>query len=923
MTKCMRNIQNLKTYVSTLICDDDFQKFKLLGQELGGNLLISWLHYDEHQNPVTSIGLLHSENNQLKSVCTFQGKINLIQASITFNKSFISFVTKEVRNSGRTSDEEIQDVSSDSNSAEKQQYSAFCFKLDEDSAVARTLDDSALILPSQSRQTFVQFLYRQKQPTTSERLLVFTHREAASIYVVDSENSSHEVVSLKLSELLVQSFIWIQWDHDSQTLYYISHRKAPKFDNGTASNAPITHKQEVPPILSALQFHDDLPFETVLNIPFTLPDQVNFIPPCNTYKDNPIPLRISDCSLNISVVSNPIGAVAICHHYVYQPVTSSCDKAPIELKSDSEVYLAYSIILLHHGKLMHCDISDIPWTVASSVHPVFSMQEDQYVIVYAPNLFIHLLDVGLHHEPCCHIMLPVVNAQESSSSQQLSVLSGNVIIDCETFNIIDLPMSTSVLEQFFKSPDTTVFNKISILHYFLVHTNSLDVISRLLDTMVSNILDINITKMLQEILIGGTYSAVGRNLSTDALPLTKLLPLTTNQTGSLKFFLPGEHSVIITYEALNDPSVMLLSPSQRVVPYRGDMWTRLWDAIPVNPVSRFKPSTVVDKLTVSLVCYQPEALSRCCTPLSPGTAMVGASGTLTDFAQMSGNLRSNSKVGIDPLPFFEVKSSAASKQEHVISVNLRELSMYLLKNFKVSGSFRIRECPMQVHAVATRYAACQLDLSRFVCSSLTKASAVNTYVDRGLSLIDSMKPAHRSVFFIVLERYALAVEQLAYPFPEGFPSFFTYLGYKSLTPGMFLQYVRANVLELNVDVMKVIMADLPNSANELAMKLRLLTLLPRSRAKRLLNQWHHPISLMLRAREHSLNVLSGVQLSQMHQYSHKKLNFTPGKGLQVLASHDKSSPLDTFFDLLTAKANLADLDFNLLIEATLASLHDL
>lgn len=71
---------------------------------------------------------------------------------------------------------------------------------------------------------------------------------------------------------------------------------------------------------------------------------------------------------------------------------------------------------------------------------------------------------------------------------------------------------------------------------------------------------------------------------------------------------------------------------------------------------------------------------------------------------------------------------------------------------------------------------------------------------------DSMKPAHRSVFFIVLERYALAVEQLAYPFPEGFPSFFTYLGYKSLTPGMFLQYVRANVLELNVDVMKVIMA---------------------------------------------------------------------------------------------------------------------
>lgn len=67
--------------------------------------------------------------------------------------------------------------------------------------------------------------------------------------------------------------------------------------------------------------------------------------------------------------------------------------------------------------------------------------------------------------------------------------------------------------------------------------------------------------------------------------------------------------------------------------------------------------------------------------------------------------------------------------------------------------------------------------------------------------------------------------------------------------------------------------DLSDTKENAMKKLRLLSMLSRSRAKRILNQWLHPISFMLRAREHSSNILSGEECQSrrrtiQHRYHH-------------------------------------------------------
>lgn len=86
------------------------------------------------------------------------------------------------------------------------------------------------------------------------------------IYTVQFDTSESDLRLIKelKSEILVKTFIWAQWDMINQVLYHIHHRRIPA--SVVTENDDENNSKSSKPTLSGLQFHDDLPHETVVSI---------------------------------------------------------------------------------------------------------------------------------------------------------------------------------------------------------------------------------------------------------------------------------------------------------------------------------------------------------------------------------------------------------------------------------------------------------------------------------------------------------------------------------------------------------------------------------------------------------------------------------------------------------------------------------
>lgn len=755
-------------------------EWKILGREKDGSLIASWISHnpgEDVEHHKTNIGIYQAKGKYFEVLHSFETRKNVIQASINTSKTLLIYVVK---------DEITTDNSETENDNIKYVYKPFLTVLND--ANKLTIQ---LLEMERSKQIMMQFLWRKQstfEKTNQDKFqfLLMIHEENILLFTTTlkkklSEDAGSSCNTINFAEkeswyfdqdllkndVIVRSFTWCQWDSAIQALYYIHLKQTTRICLEKEEDEKL-----ISPTLSAFQFHDDLPTETVvsaiefpetfsvlknsslqLNIPLNLPKIPSSATKSDIYEDDNIPLRVHDSSLNLEIVSDESGILCVCHYYLYQPIKQvdeeqQSDRPFGEQNTQNEVHFAYSITILHHGCVIHCIIPGVPWEKAKLMKPTFTLHGDHgHMLVFQADLFMHLLDIGLTHEPCCHIVCPPFTKQPVTHLVPC-FKSNSICFDSATLNLISINFPKSHLIETFKN--SSLDNRLSIIHYFLAHYNDIDIFSELLNIIMEQPLNLDTVPLLKESLLAGTYSSLKKGLSQDALSLIKFLPLTTCNTSKPIQAKISNLSVGLSHETLYNTAMMLLSPQQRLTPYRQDIWTRLYERLNENNKDgkqRFTTDQVSEKLMYSLACYQPEALSRCSTPLSPTSTttqlMIGQNfNDLTSITSSTSQRRNQNDV----LPFIEFETCTASKQEHVISVNLRELSMHLVKHSvkQITGFRWLKDsyfdptpAPTFVHAVSTRYVTAQLEISRLLCVFVCRASGVDARMEseRGFTLM--------------------------------------------------------------------------------------------------------------------------------------------------------------------------------------------
>lgn len=838
-------------------------KWHIVGKDdFSGRLLVTWKNEtvvdrsncngETVTEPVVKVGLLDLNGKEIHVIFTCHEYYDIIDCAVDKNLQRLAFIDRtSKRHNVQIQNSDFETTSNGSYGMEEIGYMCYWTSLLQCSNELPNIRPLNKETPDFMR---VQFL-------SESQLLVFVPHEAIYLYTLPSENDIRKngFLSPVLYERLAGTFLWAEWNMVARQIFYLHLRCRPQTLNNrldssylcTTHETGSRHIGDLSAMLVGLQFNPGSPFETVMNIPLDMLNPISqdaltrtHHAPDHSMKYGFLTNRIHDPTfdLDFAVFTHIHGAVYICQGMVKKKESNSLYS---EMRNQNkDVDIKYSITMLHQGCTLYCSVQGgLNQQVA---YPkIMFMPYKDFMLVVVPGVFTHLLDTGLEHEPCNHVLslgcaLPVPDAEKYSAAALLQTeyhLSADtlnyIIINSEKFKLFSVGItSDSLLDVYRQQISTSSISHVrqTILHHLLVHWQDMSKVELALKDTVHDPSDPHLVKLFQEFLIGGVYACAKGHIDEKVIALLTLSAAEPFHPQH-ETFLDGRIEMTITYTMLKDAVAVILSPNERHLSSRKtkDLWFMLWNHLqshlPLNatPSPRFSSKAVRDRL---LALGSPQVLKGIWpTPLDTLSSMSQDSANpvasfCSRFLEVAAEFRkafvtSKKKINstasrnnhfIDEIADDENddRNDGYSQLEHIISLNLREVTVHLAKCLP-------GECAPNINNAVCNYVADRLHLSQVLCHLLFKLLEINPIVQgqdsHPSAFVHKLPRNTAKQLFMLLERYMVAAEEVVFPLPQGFEAFFSILAYKCLDIRTFLQYVDYGIVQLNSEVLHSVTTD--------------------------------------------------------------------------------------------------------------------
>ncbi|XP_061662740.1 gamma-secretase-activating protein isoform X2 [Syngnathoides biaculeatus] len=755
----------------------------ILNIERDGGILYSW----KGSTGTTRVGKYDSSSKQNKLLYTFDNHVCV--SSCSLNKGETLLAVSLAQNNG--GEERLKPISR-------------CLTL----LIEIHPINNTKVLKAVDCRVKVQFLHpetKRRSVQESHLLLLSEDGYVDQYHVTLTRHEGYKVVLAnperlsKTAERVVEEFCWVQWDVQTQRLYYLTH--AGKF------------------LLRCVQFYDNQNCETVLELPLELPAKafstVKFVNLGFDHHHAEEPQRVK-----MEVFTNRLGSMCVC-----------CSR-PARHKPE----LIYSVVLVHKdcSKTFRVTLGQATRDTAP-LHPLL-IPIGYYVVVYLRGRFLHCINTRQQEMLCHSLFLSGDDADLglSSKSEGFTVLhaedeSSVALLDLPNGTIYGVQLSPAHLLQILRSDPTSGrpnnmvdAQRLATLHCLLLSsTNDPNVELEIIEWLCDNVKAFESFDPIQEFILASLYKiSYQRSLNLD-----KLLPCSSvfdrKELPACLTEIPG----VLCTTRLHTESVF--KGKARTVQ---SFWSELqWNTerttyLDVDPHPRYRTSHVQ--------AYWSKLMTE-----EPSSHMAHVLENTKKVLSMVDTWRHDKKL----VPLFQEEDQP---QKLLIGLTVEKLREHLNTHLPRLGKRKI-------DSLVINYVAKLLELIRHMLESVWLKHKLGPLV---LCFTQRASPGEWAVFHFML-RILDATRGLCVPLPPGYHSLLAALALRCLPHHTFLQYVDHRFLQLTDTFVSRLMTDLDNSAANEKLKFGVLKRLPE--ANRFYHMWDHPVSSASISRDYIGNLLGG------------------------------------------------------------------